>query len=327
MKKTDVGLLVLVFGLIFLQTVCANNSSTESAKQYRCEIAGEPNPQTFADFFRRAGKHLAEDETLKFNQCAFDAVSEAIRLDSQKSCAFALRGLLRQAQAKETNSTDLQSALADFNEAVRLSPQEAVLYQMRSSVYAPNESEKALQDLSKAIEILPDVGDFYARRGNWYFQREDLPNALNDYSKAIKLNPGDAESLGKRSEIYKKMGRQKEAQADASMKSDLEWLKGHKRPFPFNESLKTIDGGILNDKAIKLPQPDVSLQAKAVCAEGEVKIKIVVNEIGTTTPAKIISGHPLLRESALQAAWQAEFPPQKINPEKGVVSGVLIFKF
>lgn len=90
---------------------------------------------------------------------------------------------------------------------------------------------------------------------------------------------------------------------------------------------KIISGGILNDKAINLPIPTYPATARAVKASGAVSVQVVVDESGNVFSANAVSGHPLLRNAAVQAAYGAKFAPTLQNGKPLKVSGVLTYNF
>ena len=79
---------------------------------------------------------------------------------------------------------------------------------------------------------------------------------------------------------------------------------------------------ILNEKATILPEPVYPAAARAVRVSGTVLVQVSVDENGDVTGAWAISGHPLLRSAATQAARQAKF-----DPSTGKVTGTLVFVF
>ena len=89
----------------------------------------------------------------------------------------------------------------------------------------------------------------------------------------------------------------------------------------------TISGGVLNGKATSLPKPDYPPAAKAVRASGSVSVQILVDEKGTVVSASAVSGHPLLRQTAVEAAKNAKFSPTMLSGKAVKVSGVLTFNF
>jgi TonB family protein len=90
---------------------------------------------------------------------------------------------------------------------------------------------------------------------------------------------------------------------------------------------KPISGGVLNGKAISLPKPEFPAEAKAAGVSGAVAVQVTVDEVGSVIEAKAVSGHPLLQQSAVAAAFQARFNPTSLMGEPVKVIGVLVFTF
>lgn len=90
---------------------------------------------------------------------------------------------------------------------------------------------------------------------------------------------------------------------------------------------KTISGGVLNGKAQNLPIPEYPAAAKAVKAGGEVKVQVTIDENGSVTEASAVSGHPLLRSAAEDAARQAKFTPTQLSGQAVKVTGVIVYNF
>jgi TonB family protein len=90
---------------------------------------------------------------------------------------------------------------------------------------------------------------------------------------------------------------------------------------------RPISGGVLNGKAIVLPKPDYPADAKAAGAAGPVAVQVTVDEIGNVIEAKAVSGHPLLQQPSVNAAFQARFAPTSLMGEPVKVSGVIVYNF
>jgi protein TonB len=58
-----------------------------------------------------------------------------------------------------------------------------------------------------------------------------------------------------------------------------------------------------------------------------VSVQVLVDEKGEVVNANAVSGHPLLRAAAVQAARKARFPVTKLSGVPVKVSGVLTFRF
>ena len=96
---------------------------------------------------------------------------------------------------------------------------------------------------------------------------------------------------------------------------------------PGSARSKTISGGVLNNKAIELPQPEYPPAARTVRASGQVTVQVLVDEKGEVVSASAVSGHPLLRAAAVQAARKAKFKPMMMSGQPTNVAGVLTYKF
>jgi Tfp pilus assembly protein PilF len=53
---------------------------------------------------------------------------------------------------------------------------------------AKQDTESAVTDFSRALEINPVYVDAYIYRGDYYNRKNQLDSAINDYSKAIEMN-------------------------------------------------------------------------------------------------------------------------------------------
>ncbi len=90
---------------------------------------------------------------------------------------------------------------------------------------------------------------------------------------------------------------------------------------------KTIPGGVLNGKAISLPKPAYPAIAKAAKASGIVSVQVTIDENGNVISASAVSGHALLKASAVQAAYQAKFSPTLLSGVPVKVTGTINYNF
>jgi TonB family protein len=88
-----------------------------------------------------------------------------------------------------------------------------------------------------------------------------------------------------------------------------------------------ISGGVLNGKAISKPAPSYPAIARAARASGTVNVQVMIDESGRVTSARAVSGHPLLQQSAVQAAYQARFSPTLLSGQPVKVTGVITYNF
>lgn len=108
---------------------------------------------------------------------------------------------------------------------------------------------------------------------------------------------------------------------------------------------RTINGGVLNGKAVSLPKPAYPAEAKEAKAAGAVAVDILIDEAGNVvtavsqpydqtsikaadgTPAEPRELHPALRTAAETAALSARFAPTLLNGEPVRVRGRIVYNF
>ena len=90
---------------------------------------------------------------------------------------------------------------------------------------------------------------------------------------------------------------------------------------------KIVNGGVVNGKAQSLPKPEYPPAALAVRASGAVNVQVTIDEGGSVISAAAVSGHPLLRSAAVEAAKQARFSPTLLSGQPVKVTGVIVYNF
>ncbi len=90
---------------------------------------------------------------------------------------------------------------------------------------------------------------------------------------------------------------------------------------------KTISGGVVNGKATNLVKPPYPAAARTVRASGAVNIQVVIDESGKVISATAVSGNPLLRAAAEQAARNSNFTPTMMSGQPVKVTGVIVYNF
>lgn len=158
-------------------------------------------------------------------------------------------------------------------------------------------------------------------RPNSYFQLSNM-----DSEPTVKGVPsGTQKGIGSTSQGSIKTTPQVVAKNEVDEKETPPVLT---KPTPKVEKKKTIvTGGVVNGKATNLVKPVYSAAAKSVGAKGDVKIQVTISEDGNVISASVLDGHPLLRQSALQAAKSSKFTPTFLSGEKVQVQGFIIYRF
>ena len=150
---------------------------------------------------------------------AIDDFNQAIRLDPISSKAYLNRG------AAFVDKGQLDRANADFDKAIELNPSYSQAYNAKGSLFGMSGyPEKAIEQFSKAIEIDPAYSAAYGNRGAVYLLIGQNNRALEDIDKAIQLDPYYALNYLARGNIYLAGGNRERAVSDFKKACDL----GHK---------------------------------------------------------------------------------------------------
>lgn len=98
---------------------------------------------------------------------------------------------------------DLDRAMADLDEAVRLDTEEYTSLTCRGYQYHyRRDFDRAIADYDKAISSNAGRPEAFTARGNAYRAKGDLDHAIADYSAAIQRSPTDALALYARGSAY-----------------------------------------------------------------------------------------------------------------------------
>ena len=111
-------------------------------------------------------------------------LNEAIRIDPAYACAYTNRGHVY------AFKRDLEHAMADYDEAIRIDPSFALAYNNRGDAwYGKGDIDRAFADFNTAIKLDPGLAIAYGNRGFVYYRQRDMAHAIEDYSMQIRLSP------------------------------------------------------------------------------------------------------------------------------------------
>lgn len=194
---------------------------------------------------------------------AISDFTEAIRLAPRFAELYHNRGYAKQ------RKHDVEGAILDFNEAIRLNPNFAESYNARGNAkQKKGDFEGAIEDYNKSILIAPHFLLSYVNRGSVKQKTGNLAGALADFTEAIHLNPQYAEAYSHRAQL-------KEDQKD--LQGALEDYNQALRFYPENfslfinrgrvkQELQDFDGAIQDyNEAIRLnPKDDFAYNNRGV---------------------------------------------------------------
>ena len=90
---------------------------------------------------------------------------------------------------------------------------------------------------------------------------------------------------------------------------------------------RIVNAGVLQGRVKFLARPDYTADARANRASGAIPISVLVDVDGKVIAANVLGGHPLLQESALDAACRSSIEPVQLSGVPVQVSGVITFTF
>ena len=95
--------------------------------------------------------------------------------------------------------------------------------------------------------------------------------------------------------------------------------KVEKAPPP-RPSIIPVGGRVQNAKLVRNPQPVYPQIAKSARISGTVELSAIIGEDGKIQQLTVVSGHPLLRQAALDAVKQWVYQPTMLNEQPVKVS-------
>ncbi len=107
--------------------------------------------------------------------------SHVIKHEPTSALAYNQRGLAYKDKGK------INLALADFNKALNVNPRYAHPYVNIGLIHQQNNFPLAIANYTKAIEVDPSCGVAYLDRGNSYKSMGQYQQAIEDYTRALKL--------------------------------------------------------------------------------------------------------------------------------------------
>lgn len=131
---------------------------------------------------------------------------------------------------------DLDRAVADHDEAIRLQPGSALLYFNRAITWQSKDAAApAIADYGEAIKRAPGFVLAYRNRGDLLYGKGDYTGAMRDYDAVIRLTASDSRALTMRGLAKWQLGDGDGGKADiaAAMRIDLATtvaLVGQARP-------------------------------------------------------------------------------------------------
>ena len=158
------------------------------------------------------------DDAATYYKLALADFDKAIELTPNDARIYARRGYAHY------NFGKYPQALADYDNALRIDPACLEAYMNRNMYYrfVLKDDKLALADLNRAIELNPDKAGGYSLRSLLYKNSKQYSLALADINKVIQLEPGKATSYYFRGDLYLKLGDYNRAVEDFNRARELD---------------------------------------------------------------------------------------------------------
>lgn len=156
-----------------------------------------------------------------------DAINDftlAIQLNPKDADAYYQRGFIL------SEKSDIRGAIADFSNAIKVNPSHLGAYVQRGIVYNSYFGDvlKATDDFMKAVRLKPNDADDYWNLGSARSATGNLKGALDAFNQAISRSPNYSRAYSSRAGVKYLLGDNKAAIADVDQAIKI--MKDQKRP-------------------------------------------------------------------------------------------------
>jgi tetratricopeptide (TPR) repeat protein len=192
----------------------------------------------------------------------FTLWNDVIEKQPDKKIPFAYlgRGLIFEEQGQ------IEKAFEDYSKAIALVPSYHKAYINRGNVYSKmGQPDKAIADYDKVISLKPDSNDAYNNKGLVYSNIGSFDKAIEHYNRAINIDPNDTLddvlAYANRGLAYSLLGEHRLALEDLNKAIELD--RNYARAYDFRGRvyLKTRD----SERAVRDFQKACYLQYEEAC--------------------------------------------------------------
>lgn len=88
---------------------------------------------------------------------------------------------------------------------------------------------------------------------------------------------------------------------------------------------EVIAGGIVNNKATNLVEPELASKVTKSGFSGKVNVEVLIDENGNVISATYVSGNSALKFESEEAARQSKFAPTSLLSKSVKVRGVIVY--
>src|SRR6266481_9295670 len=179
------------FTLIAALTLCASQV---------CQAAEKKNPE--ANRLAREGAEAAKSQDW---EKAVDLLKKATAMDHKYGDE--LSAVYQQRGYAAANDQRYGDAINDYNEALKLTPQEAPrIHEQRAAVEMKiQDYDKALADYAELIKLKPNEIKYLSYRAYIYELKNDLQNSTAENEKILKADSNNQDATARKQRIERKI--------------------------------------------------------------------------------------------------------------------------
>ncbi len=165
-------------------------------------------------------------------------------------------------------------ALAAFERAfIELSNDPDLIHDRAVCLFNLGQKKEALRELDRALLLQPNYSYRYASRAYIRNALRDITGAMDDYKKALELDPEDAISLNNLGLLEEQLGYRKEANERYMMADELNKILGDRGiDAPREESAEEVNEPPFFGGLESPPQPESTPNAKPSLAQEMSKV-------------------------------------------------------
>ncbi|HET6722736.1 MAG TPA: tetratricopeptide repeat protein [Chitinophagaceae bacterium] len=214
--KPYINYLLVGFTLFFVVITFQRNTVWKDSVSLFTDVTKKYPQASHAHF--TLGKNLMDTRDVN---AALASLNKAIELDPRMSDAYFIRGNLYYGQG------NYQAALSDYRKAVEINPKYAeALYNLGVCYNTLGNFTEGMNALTSAINIRPNEY-MYQSRATAFFNLNRYQDAINDYTKALAINPQLGETLFNRGVSYYRIQEQAKACDDWRKSVGLGYTKAN----------------------------------------------------------------------------------------------------
>lgn len=144
----------------------------------------------------------AQDYRRELERCGIDPRPRLPPLEAIEGCTAVIssaqatpkivaQALVHRGDAYRMRHNDIDRALADYDQAIRMMPDYALAFSSRGFVFlfARPQPDRAIADFNEAIRLDPSSANVFYFRGVAWSNKSDWDRAIADFDQAIRLRP------------------------------------------------------------------------------------------------------------------------------------------